>query len=102
MPRIPLLALPLLALPLLVCLPVMATAETKLTCGFEGNKTIVTIVNPGGDDVQCNYACHYVLEGGSVSLSGSVRVKAGQARIVDEETRRSKVTRVRESSIKCE
>jgi hypothetical protein len=52
--------------------------------------------------VQCNYACHYVLDGGSVSPSGSVSVKAGQTRIVDEETRRSKVARVRESSIKCE
>jgi hypothetical protein len=52
--------------------------------------------------VQCNYTCHYVLDGGSVSPSGSVSVKAGQTRIVDEETRRSKVARVRESSIKCE
>lgn len=81
---------------------IAAAAEPKLTCGFDGNKTIVTIANTEAKDVQCNYACHYRLEAGSVSISGSVGMKAGRTRVVDEETRHSKVTGVRESSITCE
>ncbi len=86
----------------LAAVPAMAAAEPQLRCAFDGNKTVVTIVNPDAKDQQCNYACHYALEGGSASVSGSVGVKAGATKTVDEDTRRSKVVRVRESSLKCE
>lgn len=86
----------------LVAVPALAAAEPKLTCGFDGAKTIVTIVNPESKDVQCNYACHYRMEDGSVSISGFAGVKAGETKMVDEDTRRSKVASVRESSLKCE
>ena len=86
----------------LMTLPAMAAAEPTLKCEFDGNKTVVTIVNADAKDQQCNYACHYTMEGGSASISGSTGVKAGETKKVDEDTHRSKVTRVRESSIKCE
>ena len=86
----------------LVAVPAMAAAEPQLKCEFDGNKTVVTIVNADGKDQQCNYACHFALDGGSASISGSTGVKAGETKKVDEDTHRSKVTRVRESSIKCE
>ena len=92
----------LLILSLTVALPAAAAAAPELKCNFEGNKTTVLIVNPDAQDKQCNYACHYRLEGGSASVSGATTVKAGETKTVDEDTRRSKVSAVRESSLKCE
>ncbi len=82
--------------------PAVAAAAPQLKCEFDGNKTKVTIVSDAAKDQQCNYACHYTLDGGSTSISGSTGVKAGQTKVVDEDTQRSKVTRVRESSLTCE
>jgi len=86
----------------LVAMPALAAAAPQLKCEFDGNKSKVTIVNPDAKDQQCNYACHFVLEGGSSSLSGSTGVKAGETKLVNEDTSRSKVLRVRESSLNCE
>ena len=77
-----------------------AFAAPALQCNFEGNKTTVLIVNDG-KDAQCNYACHFQTENGSSSVTGSTGVKAGETKKVDEDTRRSKVVRVREQSLKC-
>jgi hypothetical protein len=87
---------------LLVALPSLAAAAPQLKCEFAGNKTKVPIVNSDGKAVQCNYACHFTIEGGSSSVTGSTGVKAGETKIVDEETRRWPITGLRESSIKCE
>ena len=86
----------------LVALPAVASAEPKLTCGFDGNKTKVVIVSDSDKNLQCNYACHYRIEGGSASITGSTGVKAGETKTVDEDTHRCKVAGVREQSLKCE
>jgi hypothetical protein len=90
----------LLALPLALW-PAFADAEPSLKCNFEGNKYAVVIVNPDAANKQCNYACHYTLEGGSRSVSGSTGVKAGETKTADEDTTRSKLTGVRSSSLDC-
>ena len=86
----------------LFALPAVAAAEPTLTCGFEDNKTKVVVVNDSDKNKQCNYACHYRIEGGSASISGSTGVKAGETKTVDEDTHRGKVAGVREQSLKCE
>ena len=86
----------------LIAAPAVAAAEPQLKCEFDGNKTKVTIVNADGKNVQCNYACHFTIEGGSSSVTGSTGVKAGETKIVDEDTRRFPITGLRESSLKCE
>jgi hypothetical protein len=86
----------------LVAAPAMAAAVPELKCEFSGNKTKVTIVNTDGKDGQCNYACHFTIEGGQSSVTGSVGVKAGETKVADEGTRRYPVTGLRESSLKCE
>jgi hypothetical protein len=86
----------------LVAAPAIAAAEPQLKCEFSGNKTKVTIVNTDGKDGQCNYACHFTIEGGSSSVTGSTGVKAGETKVVDEDTRRYPITGLRESSLKCE
>lgn len=86
----------------LVAAPSIAAAAPQLKCEFEGNKTKVTIVNADGKDGQCNYACHFTIDGGQSSVTGSVGVKAGETKIVDEGTRRWPITGLRESSLKCE
>jgi hypothetical protein len=85
-----------------VALPAVAAAEPKLTCGFEGNKTKVVIVSDSDKNLQCNYACHFTIDGGQSSVTGSTGVKAGETKIVDEGTRRWPITGLRESSLKCE
>jgi hypothetical protein len=87
---------------ILVAVPAMAAAEPQLKCDFDGNKTKVTIISDAAKNLQCNYACHYTMDGGSASITGSTGVKANEAKVVDEDTHRSPVTRVRESSLKCE
>ncbi len=87
---------------LLVAVPAIAAAEPQLKCEFQGNKTKVTIVNTDGKNAQCNYACHFTIEGGTSSVTGSTGVKAGETKIVDEDTRRYPITGLRESSLKCE
>ena len=86
----------------LVALPAAAAAEPTLSCGFDGNKTKVVIVNDGDKNKQCNYACHYRIEGGSASITGSTGVKAGETKTVDEDTHRGKIAGVREQSLTCE
>ena len=86
----------------LAAVPSLAAAEPQLKCEFSGNKTKVTIVNTDGKDGQCNYACHFTIEGGSSSVTGSTGVKAGETKVVDEDTRRWPITGLRESSLKCE
>lgn len=92
--------LPVTLAALIVAAPA-AFAAPALQCNFDGNKTTVLIVNDG-KEVQCSYACHYTLEGGVASVSGGTSVKAGETKNVDEAMRRSKVVRVRDSSLKCE
>jgi hypothetical protein len=92
----------LLLAAMLVAAPSLAAAAPQLKCEFQGNKTKVTIVNTDGKNVQCNYACHFTIEGGSSSVTGSTGVKAGETKVVDEETRRWPITALRESSLKCE
>jgi hypothetical protein len=87
---------------MLVALPSLAAAAPQLKCEFSGNKTKVTIVNTDGTNAQCNYACHFTIEGGSSSVTGSIGVKAGETKVVDEDTRRWPITGLRESSLKCE
>jgi hypothetical protein len=91
----------LLAL-LLVAMPSLAAAAPQLKCEFDGRKTKVTIVNTDGKNAQCNYACHFTIDGGSSSVTGSTGVKAGETKVVDEDTRRWPITGLRESSLKCE
>ena len=86
----------------LIAAPAMAAAEPQLKCEYDGRKTKVTIVNTDGKNAQCNYACHFTIEGGSSSVTGSIGVKAGETKIVDEDTRRWPITGLRESSLKCE
>ncbi len=86
----------------LVAVPSVAAAAPQLKCEYEGNKTKVTIVNTDGKEGQCNYACHFTIDGGQSSVTGSIGVKAGETKIVDEGTRRSPITGLRESSLKCE
>lgn len=86
----------------LVAAPSIGAAEPQLKCEFSGNKTKVTIVNTDGKDGQCNYACHFTIDGGQSSVTGSTGVKAGETKIVDEGTRRWPITGLRESSLKCE
>ncbi len=90
-----------LSIVLLVAVPSLAAAEPQLKCEFDGNKIKVTIVNDG-KDAQCNYACHFTIDGGSSSVTGSTSIKAGETKVVDEDTRRYPITGLRESSIKCE
>jgi len=87
---------------MLLAVPSLAAAEPQLKCEFEGRKTKVTIVNTDGKNAQCNYACHFTIEGGSSSVTGSTGVKAGETKVVDEETRRWPITGLREKSLKCE
>jgi hypothetical protein len=87
---------------MLLAVPSLAAGAPQLKCEFEGNKTKVTIVNTDGKDGQCNYACHFTIDGGSSSVTGSVGVKAGETKIVDQDTRRWPITGLRESSLKCE
>jgi hypothetical protein len=92
----------LLLAAILVAAPSISTAAPQLKCEFSGNKTKVTIVNTDGKDGQCNYACHFTIDGGQSSVTGSVGVKAGETKIVDEGTRRWPITGLRESMLKCE
>jgi hypothetical protein len=85
-----------------LAVPSLAVAAPQLKCEFDGNKTKVTIVNTDGKDGQCNYACHFTIDGGSSSVTGSIGVKAGETKIVDQDTRRWPITGLREQSLKCE
>lgn len=87
---------------MLIAVPSLADAAPQLKCEFSGNKTKVTIVNTDGKDGQCNYACHFTIDGGSSSVTGSTGVKAGETKVVDDGTRRWPITGLRESSLKCE
>ena len=91
-----------LLLVMLLAVPSLAAAAPQLKCEFDGNKTKVTIVNTDGKDGQCNYACHFTIDGGPSSVTGSIGVKAGETKIVDQDTRRWPITGLRESSLKCE
>jgi hypothetical protein len=92
----------LLLVTMLVAVPSLAAAEPQLKCEFQGNKTKVTIVNTDAKNVQCNYACHFTIEGGASSVTGSIGVKAGETKVVDEDTRRWPITGLGEKSLKCE
>ena len=91
----------LLAL-IFIAVPAMAAAKPELKCEFDGNKGVVTIVNPDAKRQHCSYACHFALENGAGSAVGSIGVGAGETRKVSERTYGSKVTAVRDSSLECE
>ena len=86
----------------LITAPAMAAAAPQLKCEFDGNKSKVTIVNTEAKDQHCNYACHFTLDGGSASITGATGVKAGETKVVDEDTHRYQVTRLRDSKLTCE
>jgi len=86
----------------LVAVPSVAAAKPQLKCEFEGNKGVVTIVNPDAKRQHCSYACHFTLENGAGSAVGSIGVAAGETKKVSERTYTSKVSRVRDSSLECE
>ena len=86
----------------LAAVPSLAHAKPELKCEFEGNKTRVTIVNPDAKRLHCSYKCNFTLENGAGAAVGTIGVAAGQSRVVDEETYKSKVTGVQDSKLECE
>ena len=85
-------------------LPQAAAAEPILSCGFDGNRTKVVIVNSDDAEKRCNYACSYntITEGGSIELSGTNhKIEAGGT-YTYEARHEQEIESVRDSLLKCE
>ena len=92
----------LLLVPLAIAFAGPAAAEPTLKCSIEGNKYSVVIVNSDGQDKQCSYNCNFATDGGNRIISGSITVKAGESKTVDEGAPSfGKLTGVQSSKLDC-